>query len=138
MSTSSQTERSALSRRTFPLRGSFVPAKFHWRRSQRIHDTTIRSNMKRDVYIRKELYDVVLSSGTTIVQKCCVYTREELCAMSCCQVARPRSKCLLCARRRNRRRCFIHCVNQGSVTREGHGRERLVSRKMALCPATWC
>ena len=91
--------------------------------------------MKRDVYIRKELYDVVLSSGTTIVQKCCVYTQEELCAMSCCQV-HVHVPSVYCAHDEGTDGDVS--VNQGSVTREGHGRERLVSRKMALCPATWC
>ena len=75
-------ETSSLSRRIFPLRGSFVPAKFHWRRSQRIHDTSFRSNMKRDVYIRKELYDVVLSSGTTMLREIVERMTNELTALA--------------------------------------------------------
>ena len=61
-------------RQTFSLRGSVVPAKFHWKKTSGFHDTSLQSNMKWDVYIRNELY-----------------------AMSCCQVARPCSKRLLSA-----------------------------------------
>ena len=43
---------------------------FSGKHASGIHDTSFSSNMKRDVYIRKELYaNVVLSSGTTMFQE---------------------------------------------------------------------
>jgi len=59
----------------------FQPS-FIRRRSQRIHDTSFRSNMKRDVYIRKELYDVVLSSGTTMFREIVERITNELTALA--------------------------------------------------------
>ena len=52
-----------------PLRGSIVHTRFHWYRRSGFHDTPLQSNVKCDVYIRKELY-----------------------VMLCSQVARPRFK----------------------------------------------
>ena len=60
-----------------------------------------QSNMKCVVYIRKEL---CLSSGTSMFQ-----------------VIIERAT-------KNRQRYLIHSEDQGSVTREAHGRQRLVSR----------
>ena len=57
--------------------------------------------------------------------KCDVFVRKEMCAMSCCRVARI-------IERTTKEHMALF-----PITREGHGRERLVSRKMAFCPATW-
>ena len=47
-----------------------------------IHDTSFRSNMKRDVYIRMELYaNVVLSSGTTMFRETVECITNELTAL---------------------------------------------------------
>ena len=47
-----------------------------------VHDTSFRSNMKRDVHIRKELYaNVVLSSGTTMFREIVERITNELTAL---------------------------------------------------------
>ena len=60
-----------------------VPAKFHWQRACGINDTSVHSNMKCRVCIRKDSYDnVVLSSGTTICQRMFEHMTNELTALA--------------------------------------------------------
>ena len=67
LSTSSQTEESSLSLRTFPVARKCCASLISVVDPSGIHDTTFSSNMKNDVYIRKELYvNVVLSSVSTM------------------------------------------------------------------------
>ena len=84
--------------------------------------------MKEQTAMFHPLYECQTGHTTTGYQsnmKCDVYVRKELCAMSCCRVARI-------IERTTKEQMALF-----PVTREGHGRERLVSRKMAVCPATW-
>ena len=65
--TSSQTKTTYLLAPKFPLRGSFVPAKFQCKGASGFDATSFQNNMKCDVDIRKNLCaNVVLSCGMTM------------------------------------------------------------------------
>ena len=119
--TCSQTETSALSVLNVSV-ASVFPAKCHWQRSQRSHDTSFYNFMKYSVDIQFFRH-VVLSNGTTMFQRIVDRSCPVLTVVS---LGRPQCRwflvCCCAAWSLGRHQCHSYVFKSLDVNRESRSR----------------